>query len=875
MKIPLSWLKDYVDITLPIPELAERLTLAGLEVETVEYIGLPGAELEWDAEKIVVGEIRAVRAHPNADRLVLAEVEYGGPHTEVVVSGPPSLLPLRGQSDLHLKVAFAMEGARLWDAYADEPRIRKLKKSKIRGVSSRAMVCSEKELGLSGEHVDIIYLPDDAPVGTPLVEYLGDAVFEFDVKGPFGHLQSVVGIAREVAALLDVPLKRDALNPTFPPEPALSKVEGLGGTEGGGHPAELTPTPDFLALEIADPDLCPRYSAAFIRGVKVGPSPFWMQMRLLRAGMRPINNIVDITNYVMLELGQPLHAFDYHLLRPRPALSACPERGRGDAEGPGDDQPVIIVRRARPGEQMKTLDGISRTFDEEMLLITDGGGPVAVAGVMGGLESEVTEATADILLEAANFYFLNVRRTSRLLGLMSESSTRFGRRVDPELTVKAAARAAHLMAELGGGAVVPVIGDLYPGQQPLRTIELAPAQVNRILGIEIPTDEIIRILTSLEFQVTQSPVTKSPVTQSPSHQVTIPSHRPDVTLPVDLAEEVGRVWGYDRFPTTLMQDELPPQRANPRLEGAERVRDLLVGCGLDEVITYSLVDVEDEGKLWPQESQFNPGDYLRLRNPLSAERAYLRQTLLPSLLDTARENLRFLDSVTIFEVGAVYRPVEGQTLPDEPLMLGLVMTGPREARSWLAGQDRTPLGFYDIKGVVETLLAGLGLEGTFAPGEFPAFHPGRCAQVSVGGNVIGVMGELYPLVREAFDLPAQPVCALEFDLDRLLAAWGAPCRMAPISAHPPMYEDLAVVVDEDTPAVRVRDLIAQTGKSLVRSVVLFDVYRGEQVGAGKKSLAYRLTYQADDRTLTDKEVAKLRGKIVRRLERELGAMLRS
>ena len=846
MKVPLSWLEDYVDITIPIPELAERLTLAGLEVETIKYIGLPGAELPWDAERIVVGELRAVRFHPNADRLVLAEVEYGGPETEVVVSGPPSLLEMRGQSNLHLKVAFAMEEVRLYDGHAEGWHVRKLKKTSIRGVPSRAMVCSEKELGLSDEHMDIIYLPDDAPVGTPLADYLGDAVLEFDIKGPFAHLYSVFGVAREVAALLGVPLKRSV-------HEVLER-----------HPAELTPMPDFLVLEIADPDLCPRYSAAFIRGVKVGPAPFWIQMRLRRAGMRPINNIVDITNYVMLELGQPLHAFDYHLLRPRPALS--------DAEGAGGDRPAIIVRRARPGEQMATLDGELRTFDEEMLLITNGGGPVAVAGVMGGLESEVTEATTDVLLESANFHFLNVRRTSRLLGLTSDASQRFGRRVDPELTVKAAARAAHLMAELGGGAVVPVIGDLYPGRQPQRVIELDPTYVTRILGIEIPTDEIVRILTSLQFQVTPSSSTHS----SSTHLlVTIPSHRPDVTLPVDLAEEVGRIWGYDHFPTTLMRDELPPQRANPRLEGTERVRDLLIGCGLDEVITYSMVDIEDEENLWPQGSQFDLGNYLRVRNPLSAERAYLRQTLLPSLLNTTRENLRFLDRVSIFEVGAVYLPVEGQTLPNEPYRLCIVTTGPRDARSWMAGQDRTPVDFYDLKGVVEILLTGLGLKGTFEPGKHPAFHPGRCAQVSVGDDIVGVMGELHPLVREPFDLPAQPVCALEFDLDRLLAAWGAPRRMAPISVHPPVYEDLAVVVNEGVPAVRVRDLIAQTGSSLVRSVVLFDVYRGEQVGVGKKSLAYRLTYQADDRTLTDREVAKLRGKIMRRLERELGATLRS
>ncbi len=843
MRVPLSWLKDYVDITVPIPELAERLTLAGLEVETIEYIGLPGAELPWDAEKIVVGELRAVRFHPDADLLVLAEVEYGGPEPEVVVSGPPSLLPLRGQSDLHLKVAFAMEGARLWDPYAEEPRIKKLKKAKIRGVLSRAMVCSEKELGLSDEHVDIIYLPDDAPVGTPLADYLGDAVLEFDIKGPFAHLYSVFGVAREVAALLGMPLRRGVLE-------MLER-----------HPAELTPAPDFLALEITDPDLCPRYSAALIQGVTVEPSPFWMQVRLRRAGMRPINDIVDITNYVMLELGQPLHAFDYRLLRPRP----------------GGDRPAIIVRRARPGEQMATLDGELRIFDAEMLLITDGGGPVAVAGVMGGLESEVTEATTDVLLESANFRFLNIRRTSRLLGLASDASQRFGRRVDPELTVDAAARAAHLMAELGSGAVVPVIGDLYPGRQPQRVIEFDPAYATRVLGVEVPTDEIVRILSSLEFRVSGSTGGKEPETLN----VTVPSHRLDVTWPIDLVEEVGRIWGYNRFPTTLMHDELPPQRANLHLEGTERVRDLLVGCGLDEVITYSLVDVEDEGNLWPQGASPPPlggaggGRGVRVLNPLSAERAYLRRTLLPSLLHTTCENLRFLDRVVIFEIGAVYLPVGGQTLPDEPRRLGIVMTGPLEARSWLAGQDRTPMGFYDLKGVVEALLAGLGLEGTFELDEHLAFHPGWCAQVSVEDSVVGVMGELHPLVREAFGLPAQAVCALEFDLDRLLAAWGAPRMMAPISVHPPVYEDLAVVVGQDMPAVRVRDLIAQTGKSLVRSVVLFDVYRGEQVGSGKKSLAYRITYQADNRTLTDREVAKLRAKIVRRLERELSATLRS
>ncbi len=831
MKVPLSWLKDYVDIPVSVPQLAERLTLVGLEVEAVTYIGLPEAELPWDRERIVVGEVRAVHPHPNADRLVLAEVEYGGPDVEVVVTGAPSLLDRRGQTDLHLKVAFAMEGAQLYDGHAEGRQVMRLKGTRIRGVPSRAMVCSEKELGLSDEHVDIIYLPDDAPVGMPLVDYLGDAILEFDIKGPFGHLYSVLGIAREVSALLDVPL-RDA------PRRVLEQ-----------YPVTVVPDPDFIVLEIADPDLCPRYSAAFIGGVRIGPSPFWMQMRLRHAGMRPINNVVDITNYVMLELGQPLHAFDYHRLRPRP----------------GESRPAIIVRRARPGEEMTTLDGVQRTFDGEMLLITDGGGPVAVAGVMGGLESEITDATTDILLESANFHFLSVRRTSRLLGLTSEASQRFGRQVDPELTVPAALRAAFLMAELAGGTVAPVIGDLYPGRPEQRVLELDPAEVTRILGVEIPVEQMTRILSALEFEVHQT---------DSRLRVTVPSHRPDVTRPVDLVEEIGRVWGYDRFPTTLLRDELPPQRPNPRLECAERVRDLLVGCGLDEVITYSLVDIADEAKLTPQGPAPDPSRYLQLRNPLAANRATLRQTLLPSLLNTLRENLRFLDRVAIFEIGAVYLPVEGQPLPDEPLRLGIVMTGPREPESWLPDRQTTPLDFYDLKGVVEALLTGLGLTGTFDRGQHSAFHPGRCARVSVNGNVLGVMGEIHPLVREAFDLPRQPIVALEFDMEVLIGLWGAPRRMTPISLHPPVYEDLAVVVDEETPAVRVRDLIAQTGSPLVRSVVLFDVYRGSQIGPGKKSLAYRLTYQADDRTLTDSEVARVREKIVRRLERELGARLR-
>lgn len=533
MRVPYSWLKDYVDIDMPIEDLAERLTMAGMEVEAIEHIGA-----NWDRDKIFVGQIISVDPHPDADRLTLATVDYGAGQPLTVVTGAPNVKMYEGNMPAHpLKIAFAVVGAQLIDGHYDDGRLLKLKATKIRGVRSEGMVCSEKELGLSDEHEGILYLPDDAPVGVPLADYLGDVVLEFDIKGPFAHLHSVISIAREVAALTGKPYRRDVLT-------ILDR-----------EPVEIVPQAPFLELEIADPELCPRYSAALIQGVRIGPSPFWMQQRLIRAGMRPINNIVDITNYVMLELGQPLHAFDYGWLRPRP----------------GGEKPAIIVRRAQPGERMITLDGIERDLDSEMLLITDGGGPVAIAGVMGGLESEVTEDTTDVLLEAANFHFINNRRTSQMLRLSSEASSRFGRRVDPELTVKALARAGQLMAELAGGTVEPVYGDLYPGRTAPRVITLDPAYVGWILGIEIPVDEMVRILESLEFQV------ETPGDADVELEVTVPSYRLDVDIPADLVEEIGRIWGYDRLPTTLIADELPSQRGNPTLEGEEKVRDVLVG----------------------------------------------------------------------------------------------------------------------------------------------------------------------------------------------------------------------------------------------------------------------------------------------------------
>jgi phenylalanyl-tRNA synthetase beta chain len=831
---------------VPIEELRRRLDLAGLEVETIEAIGYPEAELPWDPELVITAEVRAVKPHPNADRLVLVDVEYGGEEMEVVVTGAPSLFDRMGESDLHLKVAFAWEGVELYDGHAEGWEKRRLKKARIRGVPSRAMVCSQKELGLSEEAEDILYLPDDTPVGVPLVEVLGDYVVDFDIKGPFGHLQSVYGIAREIAVLYDRPLNTEP----------MSALERLGMTS--------VEQPSFIDLEIEDPDLCPRYTATKIEDVEIGPSPLWMQLRLQRAGMRPINNIVDITNYVLWELGQPLHAFDYDWLKPR---------------GETDEKPLIDVRRAREGEQMKTLDKELRTFDDEMLLITDGSGPVAVAGVMGGLDSEVSEGTDDVLLESATFDFISVRRTSQQLKLHTEAASHFGKRVDSELALVAAARAAELMAEIAGGSVVRVAGDLYPGVPHTPTLAYDPALSDRILGMEISREEQVRILTALDFDVDDNAV---PWT------VTVPSYRLDVSRPIDLVEEIARFWGYDKFPGTLIDEALPPLRRNVSLEWEEKVRDILVGLGLDEVITYSLIDPEDEGRLHPDPEMdlALPGEPVVLRNYLSPDRSQMRRTLLPGALRTAWSNLRYLRRIAIFEIGRIHykegKPdVEaGDTGVAYPRHLSLLLTGPRRDPWWGdEGAEPEKLNYFDLKGYVEALLEKLELkEGTeWARGKHPAFHPGRCATVSVGERELGTLGELHPMVREAFDLPEQPVTVLEWDLDALMdvALEAEEAKtIGQISPYAPVHEDLALVVDEDVPAMDVKRAILAGGYPLVRSVRLFDVYRGEQVERGKKSLAFALTYQAPNRSLKERDVKKLRQRILRRLEEDLDAVLR-
>jgi phenylalanyl-tRNA synthetase beta chain len=827
MKVPISWLKEYVDIAVSLEELAERLTLAGLEVASVERIGD-----WWDPKSIVVGEVVAVRPHPDADRLVLADVAYGGKEVEQCVTGAPNLFPYKGIGPVSLKVAFAMEGAELYDGHKEGFVKTRLKRTKIRGVPSRAMICSEKELGISEEHEGIMFLPKDAPVAMPLVEYLGDTVLDLDLTPNLARCFNMIGVAREVVALTGVSLRYPSTE-----------------WQTSGAPAV-----DLARVEIEDPDLCNRYIATIIRGVEIRPSPHWMQARVRRAGMRPISNIVDVTNYVMLEWGQPLHAFDYDKLIAR-------------ANG---GVPTIIVRRARPGETMMTLDGVGRTFSEDTLLICDTAGPIAVAGVMGGFETEIDLNTRSILLESANFDLVSVRRTTQALKLPSEASLRFGKGIHPALAELAVRRATELMRVLAGGTIAKGMVDAYPIKPAPVVIDLTLAEVERSLGIRFHLEEIVSILTPLEF--------RCDLISEDSVRVTVPDHRLDCQYPADLIEELARIYGYDRIPVTEMADRLPPQRANWDLDLEEETRDVLVACGLQEVVTYSLTSLEREAALDPAR---NAGDlpiesYVTLANPISQERSVMRHNLLVTVLETAGANLRFRDRVELFELGKVFLLNRGKELPDEPRRLCVVMTGPRSDRHWLATEG-PDIDFFDLKGIVEALLARLHVPGaTYEPAEHPAFQSGRTARLLAGDPpvAIGYLGEIDPVVRDAFDLPNRRVAAAELDLEALLTQVPSAWFVQPISPYPAVLQDLAVVVDDGIPASAVQSLIAKAGGFLLKEARLFDIYRGEPVPEGKKSLAYALTFQAPDKTLSDAIVAKQVQRIVKELKAELKAELR-
>jgi phenylalanyl-tRNA synthetase beta chain len=834
MKVPISWLKDYVDINIPTEELANRLTLAGMEVEHIEYYGVPGSDLVWDREKIVIAQIAEVKPHPNADRLVLADVNYGGASLHQVVTGASNIFHLKGQGPLSNgpKVIFAREGSVLYDGHqAGRVKIT-LKPAKLRGVKSDSMVCSEKELGLSDEHEGIILLDESAPVGMAVADYLGDAVLDISVLPNIARAASIIGVAREAAALTGQPMKQPAY-----------ELHGTGPQVSEG-----------VKIDILDPDLCSRFTATIVRNVKIAPSPYWVQRRLRLAGQRPISNLVDVSNYVMFDLGQPIHTYDYDKLLKR-------------ARAHGDAIPTIIIRRAKAGERMATLDNVDRELNTENLMICDTLGPIGVGGIMGGLDTEIDDQTTNVLIEAANFNYINIRKTTQQMKLPSEAASRFGRGIHPAMTLRGNIRSAQMIQQLAGGTIDTGLLDNYASPAETAIVTLPIAEVKRSLGFDIEIEKIAQILGSLEFE---SKIDR----QNSEIVVTAPDHRTDITGPHDLIEEIARIYGLDRIPLTALHDEMPPQRNNPSLEFEERAKDLLARIGLSEAMTYAMTTPQAEAKLRSDESP-DERPYIVIANPISAERSHMRHCLMPQLIEAAAANSRHHDHVAIFSIDKVYLMKGSGTLPKEPRRLAIVMTGAREPESWKKG-DRTALDFYDMKGVIESLLIGINIcEAVYEPVEHPTYYPGRTARLVIGDQkAVGVFGEVHPLVRERYNFPDQPVLAAEFDFEALLALAPGASRVSDIPRFPVVAEDIALVVDEQLPAEKVRTTIlaAGAGTSLV-NVQVFDVFKGSQLGAGKKSLAYRLTYQAD-RTLTDAEVAKVREKIVKQLDEELNIVLR-
>ncbi len=885
MKIPISWLRDYIDLNgLSVEDIARKLTLAGLEVDEIKYAGLAMPEykngekhefktsgIAWDKEKLVVAEIREVKEHPNADRLTLLDL-FDGKENQTVLTGAPNIFHLKGTGKLAkpIKAAYAKEGTTLYDGHVEGLELMTLKRTKIRGVESYSMVCSEKELGISEEHEGIILLDDDAPVGMPLADYMGDAVLDISIVPNMARNANVIGIARELAALTGRKLRKKVNKET-----GKQVKNAVSSTQ-----QSVT---ELVEIEITNPELNPRFVAGLIRDIEIKPSPYHIQRRLRLAGMRPINNIVDATNYAMLDIGQPLHAFDYDVLVGR---IANPPSKRDNIPLHGK-KIKIITRAAKDGEKLTTLDGKERVLTSENVLVCDESGSLAMAGVMGGQESEVYDAskevldvtgiemnaavgkvtsrgksTMNVLLEGAAWNFINIRKTAKQHNLPSEASFRFSRGVHPAMAEQGVQRGLELMAEWSGGQIAPDLVDVYPLKPKDPTITVTTKDVKRLLGIDLTAKQIAELLTRLEFDCK---------VEKDSVKAKTPPHRLDIGEGVvglaDVLEEVARVYGYDRIPETRMSDSLPPQVGNPQHEWEEHARDILTSLGVQEVVSYRMTSPEREGRLVTHD------EYVALANPIAPERRVMRRSLLASLLENVEKNAR-AESISMFEIGSVFEPNKND-LPNEPRRLAIAMTGLRTQTAWDV-KDSASFDFYDMKGRLELLLSGLRLSGISynTPTDSSLFlHPGKSAQVSVNGQTVGVFGELHPLVKEKYDFEDSPVIVAEFDLDtlrNLQPTYG----VTPVSEFPPVLEDIAIIVDESVAAERVESLIKQTGGKIVTRVRLFDVYRDEKIGAGKKSLAYSLTYQSE-KTMTDAEAATIRTKIVKRLEHEVGAKLRS
>lgn len=806
MYISYNWIKDYVDIDLPPQELAERLTLAGVAVENL-------IELGQGISGVVTGRIENIDPHPNADKLIITTVNTNTEKLQIVTAATNVSV-----GDV---IPVALVGAKLVGGLA-------IKKAKLRGVESRGMMCSGQELGIDAKLMSpdqahgIMILPPGTPLGRDAKELLGlnDTILELDLTPNRGDCLSVIGVAREVAALLGRPFRLD--EPVFP-----ETEENIAGQ---------------VKVDIQAPELCRRYIARLLRNVRIGRSPLWMQARLRAAGMRPISNVVDITNYVMLEMGQPLHAFDYGKLVDR----------------------HIIVRRGGEGEKMLSLDDVNRDLNPDMLVVADPSGPVAIAGVMGGLATEITDTTTSILLESAYFDPVSVRRTSKALNLRSEASLRFEKGIDVDACLRALSRAAQLIYDLDAGEVVAGTVDNYISPLSERNIVFRPRRATHILGMELPKEKAADILTGLHFKVQDA---------GEDLLVGVPSYRMDVSIEEDLVEEVVRMYGYHRIPSTLPSGSASHGAKTKEQSFRTLVADALAGAGFNEVITYSFTNarVFDLMNL-PADSPLR--DAVSIQNPLSEENAVMRTMMLPGLLELLSRNYnRRIQDGAVFELSKVFWPVDSQAQPEERLFLAAVAMG-RTPGNWSAPGKQ--LDFYYLKGVLEHLCAVLGTDAITYVQESsnPSFHPSRTARLEVKGSKIGLIGELHPAVLENYELP-EGVVAFEIDFEQLYAVAGKPKVYNPLPKFPGVERDLAVVLKRDNKAGDILEAIRATGGGLLQSVSLFDIYHGEQVPAGYQSMAFKLKFQAPDRTLTDAEVSQITDAIAAALADRFKAQLRA
>ena len=755
-----------------------------------------------DFSGVVVGKVLSVERHPQADRLQVAEVTTGS-QTYRVVCGAPNVAA-------GVLYPFAPPGAILAGGH-------KLKPAKLRGVLSEGMLLAEDELGLSADHVGLMEISQDLAVGRDFAEALGlaDVVLEVAITANRADCLSVLGLAREVAALLDAPLRHPEVNV------AAAATTGL--------QARVT---------ILDPIHCPRYAARLMSGLTVGPSPFWMRRRLQLAGLRAINNLVDVTNYVLLEFGQPLHAFDFDRLR-------------------GGE---IVVRLPKSGERtFTTLDGVERDLDPETLLICDAVGPVALAGVMGGLDSEVTGSTTRVLLESAYFNPRTIRRTGKRLGLSTEASYRFERGVDPDGVIHALERATQLMCQVGAGVVAAKRLDEYPAPIQHPRLNLRVSRTNQMLGTDLSQEQMLHLLRRLHLPAL--------AVDEENLVLQVPPFRGDLEREIDLIEEVARLAGFDAIPVTLPRGVVATPRPGPEVRLLAAARQRLEGLGFFEVITYSFQPDRLGSLLSPSE----PAAALRLANPLSEEQAMMRTSLWPGLLDTLRRNtLQQNLEVRLFEISKVFAPRAGEDLPQEEHWLTGLMYGSREEAAWNTTRD--PVNFFDLKGMVETLLEDLLIpEVTFTPDGLPDYLS-YGARVFSGGRELGVLGELRPDIGEKLDLEG---AIFGFNLNfAALCQSSIPPRFTSLPRYPAVYRDIALVLPSSLPAARVEEALYQYGRPWLVEARLFDVYSGDPVPAGKRSLAFRLSYRDPERTLTDDLVNAHHQALVTALERDLGAELR-